>query len=251
MNILANTAANPPADYEKLWKQVESYKNDALPQSALKVVEQIYALAVSENNEKEMIKAIVHRMSYTKTLDEAGAKTAIQTLESEMAKYTGIVKPFMHLFLATMYDEYLSSNSYLIEQRSVTSGFETPDMDAWDKTKFQDKIVKNYLLAMNDILKKQDIAEYPDFIENVKESGITFPTLYDFVAYHAINKLGGNNYYFYGSRNDNDKLRDNTYLSEIKAFVKLQVLGDTLSYKNTALKIFQKWLQFRLENFFF
>ena len=246
-SIFANAPLTPSTDYEKLWKQVEQFNNDGLPQSALTVVEEIYNLAFAENNEKQIIKAIVHKMGYTKTLVEEGMETTITELESKMPSYTGIVKPFMHLFLATMYDEYLNRNSWQINQRSVTSGFENKDIATWDKTKFQDRIIKNYLLALDNILKNEAITGYPDFIENVKESEQTFPTLYDFVAYHAINQLGGGNYFYYDSR-DNDKLKDNNYLSEVEAFISFQLSGESLSYKTAALKIFQNWLKFRLEN---
>ncbi|MCL2246050.1 MAG: MG2 domain-containing protein [Lentimicrobiaceae bacterium] len=248
MNLFGNERPAPPEDYEKLWKQVEKFNDEALPQSALQAVEQIYTLAMSENNEKQIIKAIVHKMSYTKTLDEEGAKKSIMAVELEMASYRGIVKPFMHLFLATMYDDYVNRNSYTINQRSVTANFENNDIDTWDKTKFQNKIVKNYLLALNDILKKEEITAYSEFINDVKESKTGFPTLYDFVAYHAINQLGAENYYYFGARENNDKLKDNAYLSDVETFVKMQWQGDTLSYKNTALKIFQNWLKFRLED---
>jgi len=247
MNIFARSISLPE-DYEKLWKQVEQFNNDGLPQSALKVVEDIYNLAVSENNEKQMIKAIVHKMDYMNRLEEDGLIYSIMKLESEIANYGGIVKPFMHLLLATMYDEYFNRYSYLINQRSITSGFENNDIATWDKTKFQDKIIKNYFLSLNDILKNEDITDYSEFIEKVKESKTNFPTLYDFVAYHAINQLGGDTYYYSSLNNNNDKFKENTYLSDVEIFISIQILGDTLSYKTAALKMYQNWLKFRLEN---
>ena len=105
MNAFAN---NTPEVYEKLWKQVETFHNDGLPQSALKVVAEIYDLAIAEKNEKQIIKAIVHKMAYTKTLEENGIKTAIIELESNMSNYVGIIKPFMHTFLAKMYENILT-----------------------------------------------------------------------------------------------------------------------------------------------
>ena len=241
-NVFAQNKPTTPEMYEKLWKQVESFNNDGLPQSALQVVEQIYALAKSENNEKQLIKSIVHKMSYLKTLGEDNTQNSIAEVEAEIAASNGIVKPFMHLFLSAIYQEYFSQNSYQINQRAVTSGFENQDMDTWDKTKFQDKIIKNYELALNDILKKEDISEYSEFIENAKQSQTCFPTLYDFVAYHIINQLQDD------FRGTPDKFKDNAYLSDIDKFVKLSLSGDTLSYNLNALKVYQKWLKFRLEN---
>jgi len=248
-NAFAQSKPATPEDYEKLWKQVEIFNNDGLSQSALQVVEQIYALAKSESNEKQLIKSIVRKMSYTKTLAEEGIKNSIVELESEMTNYSGIVKPFMHLFLATIYQEYFSQNSYQINQRAVTYRFENQDIDTWDKTKFQDKIIKNYFLALNDILKKENIIEYSEFIEDTKEAKNSFPTLYDFVSYHIVNQLTtGVQYNYRGSRGNRDNFKDNAYLSDIEKFVKLSLSGDTLSYNLNALKVYQNWLKFRLEN---
>ena len=251
VNAFTQNKPTSPEEYEKLWKQVELFNNDGLPQSALKAVEEIYNLAVSENNEKQMIKAIVHKMGYTKTLVEEGMETTIMELESKMPSYSGIVKPFMHLFLAAMYDEYFNRNSWQINQRSVTSGFENKDIATWDKTKFQDIIIRNYLLALDDILKNEAITEYSEFIQEAKESKSSFPTLYDFVVYYVITQLNaeaGSRFYDYDNSIAHNKFNDNNYLSDVEIFVDLQLLGDTLSYNHTAIRIYKEWLKFRLEN---
>jgi len=250
LNIMAQNKTTPPTDYEKLWKQVEAFNNDALPKSALKAVEEIFNLAVKENNEKQIIKAVVHRMSNIKALEEDGVKNTIMKLEAEMKNYSGVVKPFMHLFLVKMYDEYYNMNSYQINQQSVTANFENNDMATWDKTKFLYQVIKNYQLALDNILKKESMVDYSDFIDEAKESATNFPTLYDFVAYYAINQLGGEigKFSLWGRKSNEDKFKDNAYLSNIEVFVNLTLSGDTLSYNYAALKIFQNWLQFRLQN---
>jgi uncharacterized protein YfaS (alpha-2-macroglobulin family) len=247
LNAFAQQKPLLPETYEKLWKQVETFNNESLPKSALKAVEEIYTLAVSEHNEKQVIKSIVHRIKYLRMGEEDATKDAIVALESQMLSYTGIVSPFMHLFAAKLYETYLNHNSYLIEQRSVTAGFDHRDMATWDKTKFQDKIIKNYLSGLNGLLKKENMADYSEFFEGVQESQTGFLTLYDAVAYFIINQLMGNDSH-YGFRSNDDKLYDNQYLAPIETFVKLQISGDTLSYKNAALKVYQQWLQFRMEN---
>ena len=248
ITIFANKQTTSLESYETLWKQVEAFNNDALPQSALKVVEEIYALAILEHNEKQIIKSIVHKIGYLKTLEEDGMKNSIIKLESEILNYRGVVRSFMHLFLAKMYEEYFGFNSYMINQRSVTLGFENNDIATWDRTRFQNKIIKNYFLALNDILKNENTSKYSDFIQNAEESETRFPTLYDFVAYYAITQLSTQESNHFGFRNNNDRFRDNAYLSDVETFVNLPLSGDTLSFNYAALKIYQNWLRFRLEN---
>ncbi|MDD2636152.1 MAG: MG2 domain-containing protein, partial [Bacteroidales bacterium] len=239
-----------PDKYQKLWEQVSKYEKDALPKSALKIVEEIYEIAISENNDKQIVKSTIFRMKYTNILEEEGYTKSLEKLESEITKLTGTSKAMLHLLLATMYFDYYNNNSYLINQRSVSSNFELDDIKTWDKTLFQDKIIKNYMLSLDDKLKEIEITEYTEFIDYAKESENRFPSLYDFVAYTVINKLSSNNYYdyYYGNTSDDDNLTENAYLIKANDFVLLPVEGDTLSYKRAVVKVYQKWLSTRLEN---
>lgn len=236
--------------YEKLWAKVEQYEKDALPKSALETVEEIYDLAIEEQNDKQIIKATIYRMKYTNILEEEGYAKSIDKLESEIPTLSGPSKSLLHLLLATMYQNYYNNNSYLINQRSVTSNFELTDLKTWDKTRFQDKIIKNYKAALTENLKDIRLGEYAEFIDNAKKSQDRFPTLYDFVAYTAINRLSSNSYYYYydyNSSND-DKLTENAYLSKASDFILLPVDGDSLSYTYTSVKIYQAWLKNRLDD---
>ncbi|MDD4149921.1 MAG: hypothetical protein PHE33_07815, partial [Bacteroidales bacterium] len=240
-----------PDKYQKLWEQVSKYEKDALPKSALEIVEEIYELAISENNDKQIVKSTIFRMKYTNILEEDGYTKSLEKLESEITKLTGTSKAMLHLLLATMYFDYYNNNSYLINQRSVSSNFELIDIKTWDKTLFKDKIIKNYMLALDDKLKEIEITEYTEFIDYAKESENRFPSLYDFVAHTIIGKLSSNNYYYYYYGNDasnDDKLTENAYLVKANDFVLLPVEGDSLSYKLTIVKVYQKWLSTRLEN---
>ena len=235
-----------PDEYKKYWLEVSRLEEDNLPKSAAERVDEIYNLAFSEKNEQQILKSTIYRLKYINILEDEGYVKAIEKLESEMQIYDGTAKAIMHLFLATMYYDYYNANKYLIDQRSITLGFENPDIRTWDKTKFQDKIIKNYLLSLDDRLKSIDIADYSDIIENATLSKDRYPTLYDFVAYYSTNKLSNNNYYY---RYDNsDKLSENAYLSTADIFVNLPVNADTLSFSYATVKIYQLWLKNRLEN---
>lgn len=239
-----------PYKYQKLWEQVAKYEKDALPKSALETVEEIYELAISENNDKQVVKSTIFRMKYTNILEEDGYTKSIDKLELEITNLTGTSKAMLHLLLATMYFDYYNNNSYLINQRSVSSGFELDDIKTWDKTLFQDKIIKNYMLALDENLKEIEITEYTEFIDYAKESENRFPSLYDFVAYTVINKLSSNNYayYYYGNTSDDENLTENAYLVKANDFILLPVEGDSLSYKRAIVKVYQKWITNRLEN---
>ncbi|MDR2010634.1 MAG: hypothetical protein LBQ22_09150 [Bacteroidales bacterium] len=239
----------PAVDYEKHWKEVEKLENDALPQSALKKVLEIYDLAVSENNEKQIIKSVIYRLKYIRILEEDGYEKSILKLEEELSNYDGATRAFMHSLLAVMYDDYYNKNVYRINNRSETFNFENTDIKTWDKSKIKDKVIKNFTLALDERLKDIGIAEYSEIIINASKVTEDFPTLYDFVAYYAVEKLSATyNPYWYFDAGNEDKLADISYLNDMESFIELPVDGDSLSYNNTIIKIYQKWLNFRLQD---
>ena len=141
---IAQTNINKKDKYESLWKEVEEFQKNSLPKSALKKVEEIYTLALSENEDVQIIKSLIYITQYTAILESESNdyEKAISKLELETAKSSGVVKPMLHLLLAKMYSKYYTNNSALINQRSITYNFDLNDMKTWDKTRFQDKIIK-------------------------------------------------------------------------------------------------------------
>lgn len=246
-----------PDKYEQLWAEVAKFEKDALPKSAYEKVEEIYKLALSEKNDKQIIKSTIYRMKYINILEEEGYEKGILKLESEINQVTGVSKAMLHMLLATMYADYYNNNAYLINQRSVTFNFELNDLKTWDKTRFQDKVIKNYMLALDNSLKEVEIDEFADFITYAKESEEQFPTLYDFVAFSAINRLSSNygyyDYYYYddyygGGGNRQEKISEKAFLADASLFTKFPIEADTLSYNYATIKIYQKWLDCRLSD---
>lgn len=235
--------------YDKLWKQVETFEKNNLPQSALKLVETIYNSALSENNDKQIIKSTIYRLKYVKALEEDGYELAIQKLESEIKTSKIATKHILNLLLAVMYKDYYDNNMYYINQRSVTANYENTDIKTWDKTKFQDKVIKNTFLALDESFKGIDITEYSEFITYAKESKNLYPTLYDFIAYYITEDIlqNKNDYYYWGQQT-NDNLTDINFLNDVENFVNINVIADSLSYKNTSVKVFQNWLKIRMED---
>ncbi|HQB22794.1 MAG TPA: hypothetical protein PLW23_10465, partial [Bacteroidales bacterium] len=130
---IAQNNINKKDKYESLWKEVEEFQKNSLPKSALEKVEEIYALALSENEDVQIIKSLIYITQYTAILESEGNdfEKAILKLELETAKSSGVAKPMLHLLLAKMYSQYYSNNSYLINQRSVTYNFDLNDMQTW------------------------------------------------------------------------------------------------------------------------
>jgi len=247
--IISNLEATDDR-YKKLWKDVETLEQKGLPKSALEKTDEIYKLAMSEKNEQQIVKTLIYKLKYECQLDEKGTELAIQKTQQNIEKSTGITKSFMYLLLAYEYKSYYSQNSWTINQRSTTNNFESEGgFEFWDKTKFQDVVIKNAFMALDESLKKEKIENYEVLINNAEFVPETFPTLYDFMAYFILENLFANeNRYYYGN-NSSDKLTDNQLLDDITAFTKMDLSKiDTLSYTQNAVLVYQKWLNWRSQN---
>ena len=77
----------PPDDdgkYKKEWRKVDSLERIGLPQSALEIVEKIYASAKQENNSDQIIKSFIYRMKFKHSREEDSFENLIEELLSEV-----------------------------------------------------------------------------------------------------------------------------------------------------------------------
>jgi dTDP-D-glucose 4,6-dehydratase len=71
--------------YTKEWKRIDSLiEKTGLIKTALKETNNIYTLAKKENNEVQVIKALVYRMSLNDQLSDSGRYENIALLEKEL-----------------------------------------------------------------------------------------------------------------------------------------------------------------------
>jgi uncharacterized protein YfaS (alpha-2-macroglobulin family) len=247
-SILPNFGGNNK--YEKMWAEVEKFEQDALPASALKKVEEIYAIAISEKNNQEIIKSSIYRLKYINILNDDGYVKAIQELESEIENIEGTARAFLHFLLGNMYLQYYNANSWTINQMSVTQNFDHRDMKTWDKTLFQDKLIKNLMIAIKSPeLKNTKTKDYTIFISKSLQTEVFYPTLFDFLAYESIKLLQQNDSYYgyyYQDNSNSDKFKEQAFLSNATKFTKLEINADSLSRNYATLKIYQEWLGLRL-----
>ncbi|MBK7669709.1 MAG: hypothetical protein IPJ32_21705 [Sphingobacteriaceae bacterium] len=79
----ADFIINKSDNYDKLWKRVDSCQDKGLTESALKVVEVIYAKAKADNNAAQFVKAVLHRMRFESVKEEFSLEKSIIKLRDE------------------------------------------------------------------------------------------------------------------------------------------------------------------------
>ena len=238
-------------DYEAKWQQVSEFESKGLPKSALKIVEDIYDMALADNNDEQIIKASLYRFKYVNMIEDDGYVLNIQNLEKEVLRMPPVASAFAYLLLAEFYSSYYYNNYYQISQRSRIADFKPEDLKTWDESLFKDKIIKSYNKALADTLKSIEITDYPQLIKDAEYGVETYPSLYDFLIFQAISKFQNNNINYYYYYNPNDKadfeFTDPVVLDVAENFVKSEINGaDSISYSFQVYSLFKEWLRFRL-----
>ncbi len=239
---------NKNDNYEKLWKRVDSCQNKGLTESALKVVEAIYAKAKTENNAAQFVKAVLHRMKFESYKEEFSLEKSIFKLRDEANEAKYPVKPVLQSILADAFYQYFQNNRWKFYNRTSTVNFKNDDIETWDLKAINYAIISNYKASLEntDSLKRTKI----DLYDAVLNKGTTEcrqwrPTLYDFLAHRALSFL-------MNTEGDVSRpasrftINGDEYLKPYPDFLNLTITNpsDSLETKYYALKLMQDLTQF-------
>lgn len=246
--IEAEGSIMPPdtPEYNKLWKEVEELDRKGLPESALKVVEQIYAAAKKNKNAGDFIKAVIHKMRF---LREIELETLVNILNDELKGSEFPITPVLHSMLAEQYwNYYRVHRSRILKQTNTTADVKQEDIRTWNAGKIVETVVLHYGKSLENVEKSKKIA-IDSFDEILYKGNYTRrlrPTLYDFLAHRAIDfymncEAGVTTPKYQFILNNKD------YFLPAGEFSKLELsTKDTLSCEFYALKYLQDLIKFHL-----
>jgi len=237
-------------DYEKGWKKVDSLNNLRQPQSALLLVDEIYAAAKSENNTPQLIKANLYRIKLMADFEEDYLEKAIVQVNLEIKTSSSPEKQILHSILAELYWRYYQNNRYKILNRTTTFGFEQDDIKTWDAKKLLDAAIENFQLSLAEpkVLQAINIEKFKAILIEKEDSETFRPTLFDFLAWRALD--------FY--RNDESgltqaagrfELNNVSWFTPARRFAALNVeKPELISNDYYAVKVLQQLLSFHLND---
>lgn len=240
----------PISNYEKEWKIADDFIQKSLPKSALDVVLKINKSARKEANYPQLIKSILYKIRLQADFEEDFMLKNIAEVEKEAKKAVFPAKPVLQSILAELYFRYYQSNRYEILQRSITSNFKQTDMATWDAKKFFEVIIDNYMASLKDInqLKAKPIGDFDVIIEKGNNGRIYRPTLYDFLAFRAIDFLM-NTESGLTRPADDFKLSEAAYFAPALAFSNMKFsTKNNLSLDYYCLKLLQEVTAFHLKD---
>ncbi len=170
-----------------LWKQVDSLTGIGQPKSALAKVDLIYERAKKDNNEAELIKAILYKIRLNSDFREDFLIGTISDLQAEIKTAREPAKQILQSVLAEVYWKYYQNNQYRFRDRTQLADNKPDSITTWDLNTISGAIFSTYFLSLEnpELLKNKPITGYEVILDD--QDNYPFrPSLYDFLAWRAL-----------------------------------------------------------------
>ena len=237
-------------NYLKEWKRIDSLiEKTGLIKTALKEVNTIYSSAKKENNDVQVIKALIYRMQLNDQLSDSGRYENIALLEKEISIAKEPAKSILHSIAGASYWSYLQMNRWQFYQRSNTKGHDSKDISTWSMEQLHGRITSHFEQSLANVKTLQG-SKLEKFDPILIKGNVRYlrPTLFDLLAFRALD------YY----RNDERyvtkpayafELNDSAAFADATIFIKhVFKTSDTVSLHHRALEVYQQLLAFHIND---
>ncbi|WP_418696702.1 alpha-2-macroglobulin family protein [Bacteroides sp.] len=171
--------------YDKLWKQVEQAQKKSLPQTVIKLTDEIYRKGEREQNAPQMLKAYICRETYQQGLTPDSLYSSLKYMERwAQSEVNPVNKAILHSLLACEYADLMKQNRRALLSRTLLDVDEEPgDIREWSISQFVDKIDEHSRASLQDSVRLLETSaeEYVPF--TVLEDGSRF---YRHDMYHLL-----------------------------------------------------------------
>ena len=173
---------------DRQWKEVDDALKKGLPKTAIGKLEPIIKAAIKDKKYAEAIKAIGRRIALEGSIQGNKPEEKITRMQAEIAKAPAAMQPVMEAILANWYWHYFQQNRWRFMQRTQTDAPPGDDFTTWDLPRIFAEIDKRFqqVLSQTETLRQIPIADYDDLLERGTAPDSYRPTLYDFLAYNAL-----------------------------------------------------------------
>lgn len=161
------------------------YSRAAQPQQKSSVITQ----AINDKNTPMVIKNLILKMKEQMEVNDDQFPELIKEVENytnSLADSASVA--VLHSMLAEMYQNYFQRNQWTINQRTQLSGYIPEDIRVWTSNLFTDKIKEEIDLSLRPtaLLQNTPVSKFKDILEIGKDSQTLRPTLYEFLAFRAL-----------------------------------------------------------------
>lgn len=190
---LCLTGSMQAQTYEKLWKQVKQAQEKSLPQTVVKLTDDIYRKALAEKNSPQLLKAYLCRTAFQERLTPDSLYTRLNEMEQWVATEADETdRAILHSLLASEYAEYWQSNRRAIAARTdLVTDNQPADIREWTARQFVEQTDRHSQAstANVDLLLKTSTDAYKPFVEQGEQSAYYSHDLYHLLARRAISTL--------------------------------------------------------------
>jgi len=161
------------------------YSRAAQPQQKSSVITQ----AINDKNTPMVIKNLILKMKEQMEVNDDQFPELIKEVENYTNSCTDSASvAVLHSMLAEMYQNYYQRNQWTINQRTQLSGYIPEDIREWTSNLFTDKIKEEIDLSLRPtaLLQNTPVSKFKDILEIGKDSQTLRPTLYEFLAFRAL-----------------------------------------------------------------
>ena len=175
-------------DRKMLWKEIEEDQRNRLPKSMIAKLKIIEASAIEDEDWPEATLALCTRLLTEGQIDQPVYPYVIKALQGAIDTAPNAMKPMLNAMQAQYVYQYYTQNRWRFQQRSQTASAPGDDIEAWDLARILNEVDKRFTLALESSaeLKKISVADYGELLEVGTVEDKFRPTLYDFIAFNAI-----------------------------------------------------------------
>ncbi|GAO44815.1 alpha-2-macroglobulin family protein [Flavihumibacter petaseus] len=237
-------------DYDRWWKKIDDMVHEKGQfRSALTEVNKLFNTARTEKKEDQQVKALIYRLQITSVVEEGGDTTTIRTLQKEAAVETGVTGNIYNSLLGDAYRQFYNEHRWDLNKKDRISGASKSDFLQWGPDEFHQAIREQYLRSLSNplLLQKTKVSDYSAIIIRGNTPGLR-PTLYDLVAWHAMEYFQQE--FYEVRRNTAGYSPDNPALmAPADQFISISLQpADSASNHWQALRLFQQLLAFHLKS---
>lgn len=245
--VFSSFQMDDKTDFKEKWKIVNEYESKGLPKSALEIVNEIYQLAQNEENNAQIIKAVIYKLKYKEEIQDDALVELIYDIEVHIENNTFPATNLLHFIKGNIYWQYYQRNRWTILENDFIENQKLEDITNWSLEHFVKKVIHEYDKALTDSdkLKEIPIKDLNEILIKGNADHLR-PTLFDFIIYDIIE--------FYSNQDisltnaaDQFKISDNKFFLPAEDFTNIEIeTKDEYSLHFHAVKLYQQLLSMRL-----
>ena len=181
--------------FDKLWKQVEQAQEKSLPQTVIKLTDEIFRKGEREKNTPQMLKAYMCRNTYQNILTPDSFYVNLKGLEQwALHEQNPVSRAVLNSLVASIYANYADNNRWELRNRTSLNLGETAlpaDIREWSANLFVNQVIKYTGEALKDSteLLKTSSRTYIPFVILGDASEYYHHEMYHLLASRAIDAL--------------------------------------------------------------